>query len=561
MSRKSHAPKTDFVFLPLGGVGEIGMNLYLYGYGPEDAREWLIVDMGVTFGGEQEPGVDVILPDIRFIEEERHNIAGLLLTHAHEDHFGAVTDLWPALAGIPVYATPFTAEMLKAKLTEIGLVNGFPLQVIPMGDRRKIGPFDVELISMSHSIPEPSAVVIRTPLGAALHTGDWKLDDNPLTSAPTDAARLKALGNDGIAALICDSTNAIRDGVSPSEADVAVVLARLIRDAPRRVAVTTFASNVARLGSVAKAAHAAGRELVVVGRAMLRVIEAAQATGYLDPNLKFHDETVFAKLPPRKVVALCTGSQGEPRAALARIAQGEHPNVELEEGDRVIFSSRTIPGNEKAVSRVQNGLADLGTEVITDQDEAVHVSGHPRRGELKQLYGWVKPGIAIPMHGEGRHLEAHARLAESLGVEQVVRARNGTMVRLLPGPAEIIDDVPVGRLYRDGTILTRADDGQVRERRKLSFAGSVAVSLVLSDKGVLLAEPEIALTGLPPADAQGTPFAEIVRSAVSGTIESIPRPKRKDQALVSDAVRRSVRAAVNQAWGKKPMCSVLVTML
>jgi ribonuclease J len=561
MSRKSHAPKADFVFLPLGGVGEIGMNLYLYGYGPEDAREWLIVDMGVTFGGEQEPGVDVILPDIRFIEEERHNIAGLLLTHAHEDHFGAVTDLWPALAGIPVYATPFTAEMLKAKLAEIGLVNGFPLQVIPMGDRRKIGPFDVELISMSHSIPEPSAVVIRTPLGAALHTGDWKLDDNPLTSAPTDAARLKALGNDGIAALICDSTNAIRDGVSPSEADVAVVLARLIREAPRRVAVTTFASNVARLGSVAKAARAAGRELVVVGRAMLRVIEAAQATGYLDPNLKFHDETVFAKLPPRKVVALCTGSQGESRAALARIAQGEHPNVELEEGDRVIFSSRTIPGNEKAVSRVQNGLADLGTEVITDQDEAVHVSGHPRRGELEQLYGWVKPGIAIPMHGEGRHLEAHARLAESLGVEQVVRARNGTMVRLLPGPAEIIDDVPVGRLYRDGTILTRADDGQVRERRKLSFAGSVAVSLVLSDKGVLLAEPEIALTGLPPADAQGTPFAEIVRGAVSGTIESIPRPKRKDQALVSDAVRRSVRAAVNQAWGKKPMCSVLVTML
>jgi ribonuclease J len=233
MSRKSHAPKADFVFLPLGGVGEIGMNLYLYGYGPEDAREWLIVDMGVTFGGEQEPGVDVILPDIRFIEEERHNIAGLLLTHAHEDHFGAVTDLWPALAGIPVYATPFTAEMLKAKLTEIGLVNGFPLQVIPMGDRRKIGPFDVELISMSHSIPEPSAVVIRTPLGAALHTGDWKLDDNPLTSAPTDAARLKALGNDGIAALICDSTNAIRDGVSPSEADVAVVLARLIREASR----------------------------------------------------------------------------------------------------------------------------------------------------------------------------------------------------------------------------------------------------------------------------------------------------------------------------------------
>ena len=561
MSRKFDGKGADFVFLPLGGVGEIGMNLYLYGYGRDGAREWLIVDMGVTFGSDAEPGIDVILPDIRFIEEERHNIAGLLLTHAHEDHFGAVIDLWPLLAGVPVYATPFTAEMLKSKLAEMGLINGFPLQVIPLGDRRTIGPFDVELISMSHSIPEPSAVVIRTPLGAALHTGDWKLDESPLTSAPTDAVRLKQLGEDGLSALICDSTNAVRDGVSPSEADVAATLARLIREAPQLVAVTTFASNVARISSVANAARAAGRELVVVGRAMFRVIEAAQATGYLDPDLPFHEETALAKLPRRKVVALCTGSQGESRAAMARIAQAEHPNVKLEEGDRVIFSSRTIPGNEKAVARVQNALADMEVEVITDQDAPVHVSGHPRRGELEQLYGWVKPTTAIPMHGEGRHLEAHAKLAERLGVKQVVRARNGTMVRLLPGPAQIIDDVPVGRLYRDGMILTRADDGQVRDRRKLSFAGSVAVSLVLSEKGVLLAEPEVALTGLPATDNDGMPFATIVQDAVIGTIESLPKPKRKDQALVSEAVRRSVRAAVNQAWGKKPMCSVLLTVL
>ena len=284
---------------------------------------------------------------------------------------------------------------------------------MPLGGRRTIGPFDVELINMSHSIPEPSAVVIRTPLGTALHTGDWKLDETPLTSAPTDAVRLKALGEDGLTALICDSTNAVRDGVSPSEADVAVTLARLIREAPQLVAVTTFASNVARIGSVAKAARDAGRELVVVGRAMFRVIEAAQATGYLDPDLPFHEETALAKLPRHKVVALCTGSQGESRAAMARIAQGEHPNVKLQARDRVIFSSRTIPGNEKAVARVQNGLADLEVEVITDQDAPVHVSGHPRRGELEQLYGWVKPAIAIPMHGEGRHLEAHAKLAET----------------------------------------------------------------------------------------------------------------------------------------------------
>jgi ribonuclease J len=561
MSRKSDGKGAEFVFVPLGGVGEIGMNLYLYGYGRDGARDWLIVDMGVTFGSEYEPGVDVIFPDIRFIEEERHNIAGLLLTHAHEDHFGAVVDLWPLLGGVPVYATPFTAEMLKSKLAEIGIIDGFPLHIMPLGGRRFIGPFDVELVSMSHSIPEPSAVIIRTPLGAALHTGDWKLDDTPLTSAPTDAERLKALGRDGLTALICDSTNAVRDGVSLSEADVAVTLDRLIREAPQRVAVTTFASNVARIRSIANAATAAGRDLVVVGRAMYRVIEAAQATGYLDPDLPFLEETAFEKLKPSKVVALCTGSQGEPRAAMARIAQGEHPNVTLDPGDWVIFSSRTIPGNEKAVARVQNGLADRGIEVITDTDAPVHVSGHPRRGELEQLYGWVKPTIAIPMHGEGRHLEAHARLAERLGVEQVVRARNGTMVRLLPGPAAIIDEVPVGRLYRDGMVLTRADDGQVRERRKLSFAGSVAVSLVLSEKGVLLAEPEVALTGLPQTNTQGTPFATIARDAVIGTIESIPKPRRKDQALVSEAVRRSVRAAVNQAWGKKPICSVLLTVL
>jgi len=562
MSRKSDGKGADFVFLPLGGVGEIGMNLYLYGYGRGGARDWLIVDMGVTFGGEFEPGIDVILPDIRFLEEERHNIAGLLLTHAHEDHYGAIPDLWPLLGRVPIYATPFTAEMLRSKFGEMNVnVEDLPLDVVPMGGRRSIGPFDVELIAMSHSIPEPNAVAITTPLGTVLHTGDWKLDEQPLTSAPTDEARLRKIGRDGVAALICDSTNAIRDGISPSEAEVAVNLTQLIAKAPNCVAVTTFASNVARLGSVAKAAQAAGRELVIAGRAMYRVIEAAQATGYLDPDLYFHQETAFAQLPPNKVVALCTGSQGESRAALARIASGEHPSISLKAGDWVIFSSRTIPGNEKAVARVQNALSDNAVEILTDQDALVHVSGHPRRGELKQLYDWVKPDVAVPMHGEGRHLEAHAELAEDLGIKQVIRARNGTMVRLLPQPAEIIDDVPVGRLYRDGSILTSADEGQVRERRKLSFAGIISVSLILTTKGELVADPEVALNGLPEEDNQGIPLWEIARDAAIGTVESIPRPRRKDPALVTEAVRRGVRAAINQAWGKKPVCTVLTTVL
>ncbi len=562
MAKKEDKAKNKFVFVPLGGVGEIGMNLYLYGYGRDNAYTWLVVDMGVTFGGEYEPGIDVILPDIRFLEEERRNIAGLVLTHAHEDHYGAIPDLWPLIGRAPIYATRFTSEMLRGKLNETALEESdLPLEVLPLGAERQIGPFHVELVSMSHSIPEPTALAIRTPLGTALHTGDWKLDETPLTSPPTDENRLRELGDLGVDAVICDSTNAIREGVSPSEADVAKNLLKLIRQAPNCVAVTTFASNVARLISVANAARAAGRELVVVGRAMYRVIEAAQITGYIDPDLRFHPETAFSQFPRNKVVALCTGSQGEPRAAMSRIASGEHPNVTLKKGDWVIFSSRTIPGNEKSVGRVQNDLSDNRIEILTDQDALVHVSGHPRRGELEQLYAWVKPDIAVPMHGEGRHLEAHAELAEDLGVEEVVRARNGTMVQLLPKPAAIIDDVPVGRLYRDGYLLTSADEGQVRDRRKLAFAGIASVSLVLTTRGELVADPEVSLTGLPEEDYDGVPLEEIARDAAIGTVESIPRPRRKDPKLVSEAVRRGVRAALRQAWGKKPICTVLTTIL
>ena len=407
------------------------MNLYLYGYGPADDREWLIVDMGITFGGETEPGVDVILPDIGFLEAERPNLKALLLTHAHEDHLGAVADLWPRLGGVPVYATPFTAAMLKSKLGEAGLLPDFPLHVVPLGHRFTIGPFDIELVNMSHSIPEPSAVIIKTDLGTVVPYRRLEARRAPVDQRADRRARAsrrweKRASPRSSAIRPTPSVTACR----PSEADVAVTLERLIAEAPRRVAVTIFASNVARIRSVANAARAAGRRLVVVGRAMYRVIEAAQETGYLDPDLAFHEENEFENIPARKVVALCTGSQGETRAAMARIALDEHPNVSLDAGDRVIFSSRTIPGNEKAVGRVQNGLADLGIEVITDGDAPVHVSGHPRRGELEQLYRWVRPQIAIPMHGEGRHLEAQARLAETLGVPEVIRARNGAMVRL-----------------------------------------------------------------------------------------------------------------------------------
>src|SRR6266581_632888 len=440
----------EFVFAPLGGVGEIGMNLSIYGLGPERSRTWIAVDFGVSFGGEEDlPGIDLVLPDIRFLVEERRNLAGIVLTHAHEDHFGAILDLWPRLR-VPIYATPFTAALFTAKrLGEPGAPD-ISVNVVPLGARFSLGPFDIELVSVAHSIPESNALIIRTPLGAVLHTGDWKLDPTPVIGLPTEEGKLKALGDEGALALIGDSTNAVREGRSPSEADVAKSLAELVAASPGRVAVTTFASNVARIRSAAEAAFAAGREVVVIGRAMERVVQVARETGYLDGIGEFRGPDVYGHLPPDKVLALCTGSQGEPRAALARIALDEHPDVSLTKGDRVIFSSRTIPGNEKAVGRVVNGLVRQGVEVISDRTHLVHVSGHPRRSELADMFSWVKPRIAIPVHGEALHLAEHAALARSLGVPATIVCSDGDLIKLAPEPTGIIDEVPAARLYKDG---------------------------------------------------------------------------------------------------------------
>ena len=558
MSQRDKSAAGEFVFMALGGIGEIGMNCYLYGLGPADARQWLMIDLGITFPeGENDPGIDVILPDLRFIEEERGALAGLVLTHAHEDHIGAVIELWPRLR-VPIYATPFTAAMLKAKLAEFGGKVQLPIKEVALNSRFDVGHFNLELISVAHSIPEPNAVAVRTRHGIALHTGDWKIDATPLIGTPIDESRLRELGAEGVTAMICNSTNALREGRSPSERDVARSLAGIIKGAKRRVAVTIFASNVARIKAVADAAKSAGRHLVVAGRAMHRIIGVAIETGYLPTNFKYHDQEHFSYLEPDEVVLLCTGSQGEPRAALARIADDTHPAVELGKGDLVVFSSRTIPGNEREVGRIQNRLVDLGCDIIADGDALVHVTGHPRREELKEMYAWVRPGIAIPMHGEARHLSEHAKLARAAGVGEVLSVRNGEMVRLAPGRPEIIDEAPVGRLFRDGNLLVPAVDGPVRERRSLAFAGIVVVALVRSGRGEISPEAEIALDGVPTADAQGRPMRDIVRDAVEGTIVSIPRDRRKDGEMVREAVRRSVRSAVENAWGKRPIAKVLL---
>jgi ribonuclease J len=548
----------ELTFAPLGGVGEIGMNLSIYGLGNRHQRSWLAVDLGVSFGDEEHlPGIDLIMPDIRFLEKERKNLIGLVLTHAHEDHMGALIDLWPKL-NVPLYATPFAAALFEARrLSEPGAPQ-IPVNVAALNGRVELGPFTIDFINVAHSIPESNALAIRTPLGTVLHTGDWKIDATPVIGAPTDQARLVALGDEGVLALVGDSTNAVREGRSPSEADVAKTLAELIRTAPARVAVTTFASHVGRLRAVADAARLAEREVVVVGRAMERVVQVARETGYLDGVQDFRAVESYGYLPPDKVLALCTGSQGEARAALARIAQDEHPEVTLTRGDRVIFSARTIPGNEKAVARVINGLVTQGVEVITDRTHLVHVSGHPRRAELLDMINWVRPKILIPAHGEALHLAEHAKLAREAGVSQVLVCRNGDLVRLAPGPAEIVDEIPAGRVYKDGALLVDAQAPTVAARRRLSFAGVVTVALALTDKGILVADPEIELIGFPDADATGRAMADIARDAVEDAFEALPKPRRRDPNEVAEAVRRAVRGAIAERWNKKPICHVHV---
>ncbi|MCK1618396.1 ribonuclease J [Bradyrhizobium sp. 159] len=548
----------ELVFAPLGGVGEIGMNLSIYGLGNRHQRAWLAVDLGVSFGDEEHlPGIDLIMPDISFLEKERKNLMGLVLTHAHEDHFGAIIDLWPKLQ-CPIYATKFSAALFEAKCAAERGAPNIPVTVVPSGGRVDVGPFNVEFIPMAHSIPEAHALAIHTEVGIVLHTGDWKIDPTPTLGAPTDEKRLRELGEEGVLALIGDSTNAVRDGSSPSEAEVARTIIDLVKAAKGRVAVTTFASNVARIKAVAEAAKAADREVVVVGRAMERVVQVARETGYLDGVQNFRSPDIYGHLPQDKVLALCTGSQGEPRAALARIANDDHPEITLNRGDSVIFSSRTIPGNEKAVGSIINNLVLQGVEIITDREHLVHVSGHPRRDELRDLISWVKPQLLIPVHGEALHLHEHAKLARAAGVPRVLVCRNGDLVKLGPGDPGIIGEVPSGRLYKDGTILEDSKSRAVVERRRMAFSGCAFVAVAMTEQGELADDPEIDLVGIPEKNRAGEAFDDIVFDAVVSTIESLPRPRRRDPDALAESVRRAVRAVINEHWGKKPPCLVHV---
>lgn len=552
------AKPEELVFAPLGGVGEIGMNLSIYGLGNRQQRAWLAIDLGVSFGDEEHlPGIDLIMPDVSFLEKERKNLMGLVLTHAHEDHFGAIIDLSPKLK-CPIYATQFSAALFEAKCAAERNAPKIPVTVVPSGGRVDIGPFNVEFIPVAHSIPESHALAIHTEVGTVLHTGDWKIDPTPIIGRPTDEKRLRELGDAGLLALIGDSTNAVRDGRSPSEAEVASSITELVKAAKGRVAVTTFASNVARLKAVAIAAKAADREVVVVGRAMERVVQVARETGYLDGVQSFRSAEVYGHLPQDKVLALCTGSQGEPRAALARIANDDHPEITLNRGDSVIFSSRTIPGNEKAVGAIINGLVLQGVEVITDRDQLVHVSGHPRRDELRDMIAWTRPQLLIPVHGEALHLNEHAKLARAAGVPRVLVCRNGDLVKLGPGDPGIIGQVPAGRLYKDGTILEDSKSRAVGERRRMAFSGCAFVAIAMTEQGELADDPAVELVGIPEKNKAGEPFDDLVFDAVVSTVEGLPKARRRDPDALAESVRRAVRSVINEHWGKKPPCLVHV---
>ncbi len=547
----------EFVFAPLGGLGEIGMNCALYGYGPANARQWLMVDLGVAFAGEEMPGIDLIVPDLSFIEKAKKNLVGIVITHAHEDHIGALAELWPDL-GAPVYMTRFAAGLAEARrLGEPGAPK-IPLTIVALGEKVAIGPFVVEFIPVAHSIPESSALAIRTPSGLVVHTADWKINSTPIIGLPTDEARFRALGDEGVLALIGDSTNILREGESPSERDVAKMLNSLIGKAKGRVIVTTFASNVSRLRVAAEAGLAAGRQVCILGRAIERVVAVARECGMLDGLPMFLGMDAFERLPRERILALATGSQGEPRAALARIAGDDHPAAELNAGDTVIFSSRTIPGNEKAVGKIINAFVTAGVEVVTDRTALVHVSGHPRRAEVAKMYAWVRPKIAVPAHGEPLHLSEHADFARAQGVPQVLRAFNGDLIRLAPGEVCALGKVTSGRRARDGVILLPADQQCVGQRRRLGFAGVVSIAIALTPRGEMAGDPDVMIAGLPERTREGAAIDALIDDAIFEAFESLPPGKRRDPDVVSSAIERAVRGSVNAVWGKKPQVHVLV---
>ncbi len=538
--------KNDFWFLPLGGANEIGMNLNVFGYN----KQWLIVDLGITF--HDRLGVEVIAPDPSFLLPYKENIVGLVVTHAHEDHVGAIPYLWPYLR-CPIYATPFTMRIIRQKIADKPWKHEVPLIEIPLSGTFNVGDFEVEYITLTHSILEPNALRIQTPLGTVLHSGDWKIDPDPMIGEPTNINRLIEIGDKGVDALICDSTNVFNHGVAGSEKDVRDELMKLMARFPEnRLTVACFASNVARVETIAKVAAALGRRVALVGRSLHRMTQAAKDTGYLKDLPAFISDTEAVKLPDDKVCFIATGSQGEHRAALARIATDGHPIVKYTENDVILFSSRMIPGNEKNISLMQNNLIHKGARVITASDEDIHVSGHPARDELRQMYEWVRPTVLIPVHGDARHLDEHARFGLECGIETVVVPENGSLIQLKKEDTCEIDLLPSGRWVFDGKRMIEMNSQVLKDRQKLSTEGLIVATLVIDENGILMQSPQLTIKGLCDTDAEHSELSSEIYLALADSLEAAyGSPEQRIEKL-----QAIIRKAAHRCLDKKPVVDV-----
>ena len=546
--------KEELLFCPLGGSGEIGMNMNLFSYGKPEAQKWIIVDIGVTFADDSIPGIDLIYPDPGFIIDKKKDLLGIVLTHAHEDHIGAIAHIWPKLK-CKMYATPFTAVLIKEKFKEKKIDIGKNLKIVDLNGNIKLGPFKIEFITLTHSILEPNGLLIETPAGIVLHTGDWKVDPNPLIGNKIDQTKLKEIGNKGVLAMICDSTNVFSHGRAGSEADVRTNLLKLMSNLKKRIIVTSFASNVARMETIFYCAEKTKRQIALVGRSMHRIYKAAKQCGYLKNVISPIDAREAKKISREKIVYLCTGSQGEPMGAMMRIINYTHPDVFIEKEDTVIFSSKIIPGNEKKLYKLHNQLVKNQIDVISEETDFVHVSGHPNREDLRDMYDWVKPKSVIPVHGEHRHMAEHISFAKEMQVPYPVQVENGDIVRLFPGQKpEVFDKAPVGRLYVDGIISVNEDSQSIRERKNLANNGYLEVTILINGKGKLFKKPLVSFKGLPIEEAQD--FFYDLEDEIENISRTFSLNNKKQESNLIEALKISCRKIVKEKTGKKPYTNI-----
>jgi ribonuclease J len=545
----------ELVYCSLGGAGEIGMNLNLFGYGKPGEYKWIIVDIGVTFSDDNIPGIEVILPNPEFIANQKENLLGIVLTHAHEDHVGAIAHLWPMLE-CPIYATPFTAAIVREKFKEKKINIGSHLKIVKLGGNVKLGAFDIDYVTLTHSILEPNGLVITTPEGVVLHTADWKIDEDPLIGEKTDVKKLTELGKKGVLAMVCDSTNIFNLGSSGSESLVRTGLLTVLEKMKNRIVITSFASNVARMETVFKVAEKIGRHVCLVGRSMNRIYELARQCNYLQDIKVPIDVRDSKKMPKNKMVFLCTGSQGEQRAALARIANGTHPDLHLEKDDNVIFSSRIIPGNEKRLYKIFNDFSKSEINVLSEENSMIHVSGHPAREDLKKMYNWVKPKILIPVHGEQRHMAEHINFAKEMGVKFPIKVSNGEIIRLAPGEPQVVDKVTSGRVYLDGKVLIDNDSPVLKERRNMAANGYMEITVLISKNGQIKNNPIITLKGIPFIEEDASEIEYDLEDVVMDTCKSFNLNNSKQEKNLIDTLKGNCRKLINDKSGKKPFVNI-----